>query len=69
MKAKMPRGQKAPETADYLCIWCDETFHYEYGQLACPSCGNSTRSDLVPIFMEEDPKEEVLYVADEFHGG
>ncbi len=69
MKAKMPGRQQAPETADYLCIWCDTSFHYESGTLECPNCGNSSRSDLVPIYVEENPREEVLYTADEFHGG
>ena len=61
MKAKMPKGQKPVEPADYECIWCeticpgDETDR----DLLCPNCGARDRRDLVPIYMTNNPLETV----------
>lgn len=67
MKAKM--ATKAPEKATYLCIWCDCEFEYTSGELACPSCGNSRHVDIIPIYMEDSPVEELLSTKEDWHGG
>ncbi|MBX9880191.1 MAG: hypothetical protein K2Y22_17160 [Candidatus Obscuribacterales bacterium] len=67
MKAKMPR--KAPEKATYLCIWCDCEFKYTNGPLTCPICGNARHDDLIPIYVENNPGDDLLTGKDEWHGG
>lgn len=67
MKAKMPR--KPVESGKYLCIWCDACFEFDSGELQCPMCRNSNRSDLVVIYVEDNPREEALYTKVDWHGG
>ncbi len=68
MHAKMP-GQKPAEAADYLCNICSSQFHFVRGTLECPVCGNTTKGDLIPVCVGYDPVEEVMYTADDWHGG
>lgn len=67
MHAKMPN--KPAEVGQYLCSICDKTFGFKQGQLECPRCGNSIKSDLVRINVPNDPEEEKLYTKDDWHGG
>ncbi|HEY9792054.1 MAG TPA: hypothetical protein V6D22_16730 [Candidatus Obscuribacterales bacterium] len=72
MKAKMPSSQKPQEPGQYECLWCDTVFWYQAApgsKLACPSCRNADRRDLVPIYMENSPSEQTLYTAADWHGG
>jgi phage FluMu protein Com len=67
MKAKMPA--KPAEKATYLCNKCNKQFQFASGDLKCPSCGNQNKTDLVIIYIKDDPKEEHLYTKDDFVGG
>jgi hypothetical protein len=69
MKPKMDEGEKPAEAGVYMCIWCDTNFAYTAGKLACPNCQNALASDLVVIYLEEDPGEDPMYCQVEFHGG
>ena len=69
MKAKMPQEQAPVSAGEYLCVWCDATFHLSRGLLKCPSCGNANRDDLVTIYVEDNPREEALYCPIDWHGG
>ena len=71
MKAKMPPGQKPPESGEYECLWCDTIFWYEStgGDLLCPQCKNADRRDLVPIYMENSAADQKMYTASDWHGG
>lgn len=67
MKAKMP--QKPPETARYLCMRCNQEFDFRGGTMSCPVCGNTRKSEFVPIDVRNDPDEEQMYTPDDWHGG
>lgn len=67
MKAKM--SKKPPEASKYLCTHCNHQFSYKGGRLSCPSCGSTDKVDFVPIDVLDDPEEDSLYTADDFHGG
>lgn len=67
MKAKMPN--KPTEAAKYLCMNCNTQFLFQTGQLICPSCKNSRRSELVAIDIRDNPQEENMYTPDDWHGG
>ncbi len=71
MKAKMPKGQKPVEPADYECIWCETIFHGNEtdNDLRCPNCGARDRRDLVPIYMNNNPMEDRFYTDIDFPGG
>ncbi len=69
MKAKMPRGSKMAEAADYLCQRCETRFTFGSGELFCPTCGNRDRNDLVPVYMEDAAEEEQFYSRDDFGQG
>lgn len=69
MHAKMPRGQKLAEPGDYLCQRCEAQFHFDIGLLTCPKCGNTSRHELIPIYVEEDAEEEQMYTRGDFGQG
>ena len=59
-----------PEEGNYLCLWCDAEFGLNAkGNLTCPSCSNANRTDMVTIYMEDNPKEDAFYTKDDWHGG
>lgn len=67
MKAKMPDGRL--DNAEYLCNRCTTKFIHQDGALQCPKCQNTIQSDLVPVLVLNDPKEEAMYTEDDFIGG
>jgi len=67
MKAKMP--DKPAETATYLCNKCNKSFDFKEGTLTCPSCHNTSRKDMVPIYVRDNPAEEKMYTPEDWHGG
>ena len=69
MHAKMPRGSKMAEAADYLCQRCETRFTFRFGDLICPTCGNRDRNDLVPVYMEDVPEEDQFYNEGDFGQG
>lgn len=69
MKAKMPRGQKAPEAGQYECRVCQTRFTYEDGDLICPKCKTGDPQNLIPYYMEDDKDEDQMYSKDDWHGG
>ena len=71
MKAKMPESQKPAEPGSYECMLCDTifTFKSETESLVCPRCGNDDRNDLIPIYMVDNPLEQKMYTAADWHGG
>lgn len=69
MKAK-PQGLIHQETGNYECLWCETIFSHKEGEvLLCQNCGNKNPKDLIPIYVENDPAEMVMYTSDDFHGG
>lgn len=71
MKAKMPPGEKIPEAAEYLCKKCETRFYFSElnDELVCPSCGTADQTELVPVYMENDPQEEEMYSEDDWGQG
>lgn len=67
MKAKMPN--KPTEAARYVCMRCETEFDFRRGDLLCPSCQNTNKTELVPIDVRNYPPEENLYTEDDWHGG
>lgn len=70
MKAKTP--ELHPQTAGgYECIWCDSIFERktEESVLQCPHCGNKNARDMVPIYVDDDPEETMMYTEKDFQGG
>lgn len=67
MKAKMPN--KPSEAATYLCNKCSMQFAFEQGNLLCPRCQNSDKTELVVISIKDNLDENQLYTEDDFLGG
>ncbi len=67
MKAKMPN--KPSEAATYLCNKCNMQFVFEQGNLLCPRCQNSDKTELVVISIKDNLEENQLYTEDDFLGG
>lgn len=60
---------KPPKPGKYLCMRCESEFAFDKGALRCPKCSNTTRNDLVPVFVRDVLEEELMHTADDFPGG
>lgn len=70
MKSKTPELNSQTE-GRYECIWCESMFDRtdESSKLQCPQCGNANPKDLVPIYVDEDPEETMMYTDNDFAAG
>lgn len=60
---------KPPKPGKYHCTRCESEFAFDKGALRCPRCQNTTRNDLVPVFVRDVLEEELMHTPDDFQGG
>lgn len=71
MRAKKSPGMQSETAGDYECIWCETIFvrKEEDAKVCCPECGNSNVKDMVPVYVDDDGVDALMYTDKEFAAG
>lgn len=58
--AKTAQRQTAVKPGKYQCQRCQTNFRYSSALLQCPKCGTKTADNLLLVYTEESPENEML---------
>jgi hypothetical protein len=69
IKLRTLEHPRLSDTWEYLCLICENRFFYQSGDLECGRCRNGDLDEVVPVYVEDDPRNDDLIGKAQYSAG
>jgi len=58
MRPQLLDNPRHADRFEYLCLVCSYHFLFHSGDIVCPRCKNADHEEVVPLYVEDDPRND-----------